>query len=130
MQTDQKLTERDRPVIERGLNLLDNILDGREQVNSGKLQNNAIISVNAYANLMIAISYSKIKMFEDIDVFLKEIKNELTGILTSNRVISNNLLRSKQFLKILKSFYVSNISEYLYMKREEKEWQDWLIQTL
>lgn len=123
IEIDRKLIENDKEIVERGLIYINNIIDGRKQVKTGKLQNNAVISVNAYTNLLIAVSYSKEKHDPDLEKYLNVVKDELSGVISTNRIISNNVINSKQFFRLVKSYNVDNISKYLYKKNEEKEWQ-------
>jgi hypothetical protein len=117
-----KLNDNDRQVIERSLKFINSIIQGRNQVNSGRLQQNAIISVDAYTTTMLAFSQSDSRISPNIEEYLNSVKDEINGVLTTNRVIPDNLKNSIQFFKIIKSYSTNQVSNTLYNKKEETEW--------
>jgi hypothetical protein len=122
----QKLNERDKNAIERGIVFLDYALQGRKQISTGKLQRDAVNSVDAYARAVVAASYVE-KDTKDIENVLKMMKEELENIVKNNRVAASKAKYSKIFFEILKKYSVNAIGTQLYKKNEAVKW---MIQTL
>jgi hypothetical protein len=78
--------------------------------------------VDAYTTTMLAFSQSDSRISPNIEEYLNSVKDEINGVLTTNRVIPDNLKNSIQFFKIIKSYSTNQVSNTLYNKKEETEW--------
>ena len=115
-----KISEREIHILKRSLNFIDNILKGREHVNTGRLSGNALEALGIYTLIIPALSDNISN--EKFDSFIKEIKSEIEDALKKKRIAKTKVKKARMFFENINRHIIFRISSNYYEEVENAKW--------
>ena len=118
----RQITDIDRSILRDGLDLIDIIIQGKNQVSSGKLGDNSLDAANAYSSTIAALIILDSQLLPTIEVFIRNVRKQINEVINKNEVIVSDVYDAKTFFEALLTYTLNESSKRHYNKSEDTEW--------
>jgi len=118
-----KLAPQDRRVLESVKTFVDHAQSGSEQLNTGRLTENAIESITAYrATIQSMRLQPKGDAIDEIDGFLNDMRKEVELMLKKGRTAPNEAEKTRHFFRAVRKSVIYTVGRSLGREDEALAW--------
>lgn len=123
----KRITESDGEILERILRFTEKIQKGKDQVNTGRLSNDAVESIGAYYRAIVTLQ-ALIKRTEEVkekklDELINKIREEVKSAMQRKEIDPSEVKNTRTFFEFIRRSTLSESGKYYGSRVEILTWQ-------
>ncbi len=116
-----KNKNKEKKLLTKAHEFLEMVEKGEQQVDTGRLQSNAVDSIGAYRRSLSAFIYHQPDN-RDFKSYIESMKNSLSGMIKSEYVDPQQIEMIKQFFKVMSVSTFEETERLLEKRKETPKW--------
>ena len=118
----KELSDSDLIILRDGQNLIKIIIQGKNQISSGKLGDDSLNAANAYSSTLSALISIDEELLHKIEEVIVKVQNQIKLVIDNRKVEKENIKELRLFFDALLQHTLNEISNDYYKNIEETEW--------